>query len=327
MPGTARFPGSSRLAAAAAAALLTVPAGGQVVGLAARVNGVEITRERLDLFFEAYAAERGRAAASFRHPEAYKRWMREALDVLIEEELLWQESQRRGIAVSAKEVDAAVAEQRARLKTADAFARQMRKSGQTEKTLPELLRRRIAIERFLGREIADKQKATAAEIHDFYAGNPERFVVPEEVRARHILAKVEPAAPEERKAAARQRIEAALARVRAGEDFAELARRLSEDESAPAGGDLGFVARSRMESSFGQAASALRAGEISQVVETVFGYHVIQVLERRGGEPIPEERVAEAIRQEIVAGKAQRVLRALLDALRRAGRVEILVPL
>lgn len=316
----------SRLAAAAAA-LTAASAPAQIVGFAARVNGAEITMERLDTFFEAYAAAKGRMVASFRNPEAYKRWKREALDVLIDEELLFQESQRTRIAVSETDLEAALAEQRARFRSPDAFARQVYRSGYTERTFPEFLRRQIAIERLLKQEIAGRQRVTRAEVHARYAESPQRYAVPVEVRARHVLARVEPAAPEERKAAARRRIEEIRSRARSGEDFAELARRLSDDDTAAAGGDLGFFARGRMVPAFEEAAFALAPGAISEVVETVYGYHVIQALERRGGERIPEKQVVDMIRKELLAEKTQKAVRDRLDLLRRSAKIEIVAPL
>jgi len=317
----------ARLAAAGLAALCAWPAAAQVVGLAATVNGAAISNERLEMFFESYTASKGRVVASFRSPEAYRRWKRDALEILIDEELLWQESQRRKIVISQADLEAALAEQRARFSSPGAFQRQVRGSGHTEQTFPGFLRRQIAIERLLKKEIAGRQRVTRAEVHAHYVGNPDRYRVPLEVRARHILARVEPAAPEERRAAARARIEELMARVRAGEDLAELARRHSDDDTAGAGGDLGFFGRGRMVPAFEEAAFALQPGEISGLVETVYGFHVLQLLERRGGESIPEKQVAGNIRQQLLAEKTQQAVRERLEALRQAAAIAILIPL
>lgn len=172
-----RHPIAPRLAGALAlaAALAAPPAGAQVFGVAARVNGAEITNERLDLFFEAYAAGKGRSVASFRSPAAYKRWKREALDVLIDEELLWQESQRRHIDVSPEELASAVAAERARFPSAEAFARQLARSGLSEERLPAFLRRQLAIDKLLRAGFTPRQEVTDAEVHQYYEENRERL--------------------------------------------------------------------------------------------------------------------------------------------------------
>ena len=99
-------------------------------------------------------------------------------------------------------------------------------------------------------------------------------------------------------AAAKAKAEAAHQRAVAGEDFAELAKELSEGPSGPNGGDLGFFEKQRMAPAFADAAFALEPGEISPVIKTQFGYHVIKVEERRGaGDHAPLKRLDERIRQ------------------------------
>ncbi len=100
--------------------------------------------------------------------------------------------------------------------------------------------------------------------------------LPECRRARHILAKAGVTATDEEKTAARKKIEAAIERVKKGEAFADVARELSEDSSAPEGGALGCVARGKMVKPFEEAAFALaKPGELSPIVETEYGFHVI----------------------------------------------------
>ncbi len=107
-----------------------------------------------------------------------------------------------------------------------------------------------------------------------------RFVIPERRRTSHILIEVGENAPAEELQAAEARAAEAAARARAGEDFAELARELSDDiGSAQAGGDLGWVERDVMVEAFEQALFDMEAGQISDPVNTAFGFHVINLLE------------------------------------------------
>ncbi len=135
------------------------------------------------------------------------------------------------------------------------------------------------------------------EVADYYAlHKDDKFTEVEQVRARHILIKVAPNASADAKAAARKTAESLLAAVKAGGEFAALAKKNSEDPgSAAQGGDLGLFPRGRMAPAFEEAAFALQAGGVSDVVETSFGFHVIRVEEHRPGGARPLEAVHDEI--------------------------------
>ena len=135
------------------------------------------------------------------------------------------------------------------------------------------------------------------EVAEYYAlHKDDKFTEPEQVRARHILVKTAADAGADAKAAARKKAEEILAKVKAGADFAALAKERSEDAgSAANGGDLGLFTRGRMTPAFEEAAFALQGGGLSDVVETPFGFHVIKVEEHRPGGAKPLETVHDEI--------------------------------
>jgi len=135
------------------------------------------------------------------------------------------------------------------------------------------------------------------EVAEYYAlHKDDKFTEPEQVRARHILVKTAADAGADAKAAARKKAEELLAKVKAGADFAALAKERSEDAgSAANGGDLGLFTRGRMTPAFEEAAFALQGGGLSDVVETPFGFHVIKVEEHRPGGAKPLEAVHDEI--------------------------------
>jgi len=141
------------------------------------------------------------------------------------------------------------------------------------------------------------------DVTEYYALHKEdKFTEPEQVRARHILVKVAADAGADAKAAARKQAEELLAKVKAGADFAALAKETSQDPGSGAkGGDLGLFPRGRMTPAFEEAAFALQAGGVSDVVETPFGFHVIKVEEHRPGGVKP----LEAVHDEIADGLKQ----------------------
>lgn len=137
-----------------------------------------------------------------------------------------------------------------------------------------------------------------------------------QVRARHILVKVDANAPEETRALARGRIEALLARARSGEEFAALAKANSEDPgSARKGGDLGYNPRGRMVPPFDEAQFSLEVGQISDVVESSFGFHIIKVEGKREGD-VPEEEAKLEISERLY--RDQRAMDAAREAAERA---------
>jgi peptidyl-prolyl cis-trans isomerase D len=148
-----------------------------------------------------------------------------------------------------------------------------------------------------------------AEVDHEYEANRHRYTgLPEQVRARHILVRSSQSDAEADRAAARARAEAILARIRGGEDFAAVARETSQDESSgPRGGDLGFVRRGQRPDAFEDALFALQDGQVSDVVETTQGFHILRAEGRREGD-VPEaeakHEIAERLYREAKASEA-----------------------
>ncbi len=132
-----------------------------------------------------------------------------------------------------------------------------------------------------------------AELRDYYAQHQQEYAQPEQVRARHVLVKTEAEAA------------AAKARLDAGEDFAKVAREMSTDTSnAATGGDLGWFGRGRMVPAFEEAAFGAAIGQVAGPVQTQFGYHLIQVQEKRAAMTAPFAEVQQAVRTRLAAERA-----------------------
>jgi peptidyl-prolyl cis-trans isomerase D len=123
---------------------------------------------------------------------------------------------------------------------------------------------------------------------------------PEQVRARHILVALDPGADDAAKAAARAKLDGAKKRIEAGEDFAAVAKELSDDPgSKDAGGDLGFFKRGAMVAPFEEAAYALEPGQLSEPVETPFGFHLIRVEEKKAAVQLPYSEASARVAQDL----------------------------
>jgi peptidyl-prolyl cis-trans isomerase C len=168
-----------------------------------------------------------------------------------------------------------------------------------------------------------RSKATDAELRKYYADNKD-FFDKTTVRASHIVIRLPTGSPASERAAARQKLTALRAEIVAGSvSFADAAMRHSECPSAPKGGDLGFFARKWMvEEPFAKAAFALKVNEISDVVTTDFGLHLIQVTDRKPGEGSQFERVQEEVRDCFLDEMRQ----TLIADLRAKAKIEIRLP-
>jgi parvulin-like peptidyl-prolyl isomerase len=306
---------------------LATPAVAQHAGDAVRVNGVGISNERADRFIAEYLARKGRSEQAIRHPDAYRQVRREALDQLVDEELLWQEAVRLKFTATTEQVEAAVARARADARTPDEFARRLERAGLTEATYPDHARHQASIRNLLERKVWKGLSVSSAEVHDWYVQNPARFRTPEEIHARHILIPADGSTPADVRAHARRDAEQIRAALLGGADFEKLARERSKDAGTAArGGDLGWVAPGIMVPEFDAAAFPLGTGKISPVFETVYGFHVVRVDERRGGEVTPEAKASEEIRTYLLGEKRRKASRAEVEALRGRAKIEFAAP-
>ncbi|MFC1682931.1 peptidylprolyl isomerase [Candidatus Zixiibacteriota bacterium] len=207
---------------------------------------------------------------------------------LVDEKLILVQARRDSIQVGLQEVDSALEAQiqqiRSQLGSEEDFQQELANEGLT---LLELKKRyRPQIRNQLLRERMIRQKLTdvtvnSKEVMEFYQAYRDSLPVQgESVRLSHLMLNVTPADEEKREAF--QKAKEVLSKARGGENFATLARSYSMCPSAEAGGDLGYFARGEMVPEFEQAALALEPGEISDVVETMYGYHIINCEDRRG---------------------------------------------
>lgn len=194
----------------------------------------------------------------------------------------------------------------------------------------ELLRK---VDRYRNRLITEKlYQAVAQEqsdlsekdIETYYEENKARFAQQERIRARQILILVPPKASPEKVAEAKAKADEALRRAKAGEDFAELAKQFSEGPAASRGGDLGYFSKGRMVPEFEEIAFTLKdVGEISDVVRTKFGFHIIQLTGKQPAKQLSLDEVRERIVRQLESNKRREIRQSLAKQLREKATVEI----
>ena len=150
-----------------------------------------------------------------------------------------------------------------------------------------------------------------SEIERYYRANEAQFTTPEQVRASHILLKTEG----KDEAAVKAKAEALLKQAKSGADFAALAKKNSEDEgSAAQGGDLDYFGRGRMAKEFEDAAFSLPPGQISDVVKSPFGFHIIKVTDRKPETKRSLEEARPQITEQLAYERAQAEVQTTGDA-------------
>ena len=254
--------------------------------VAATVNGGQIKEAQVQALMEEGLKEMS-ASASQLPPaflEQYKKQLRaQALEQLIIEKLLNEKIKQANIEVSDDEVINTIT----KLISAgpeplslDDYKKMLVQYGKNFDEEKERIRKGLAYEKVLEPQYAGKINVTEEDARKFYDENPKQFETAEQIRASHILIKpvyTEGGDPNEAKAAAKKKIQGLLKQIKEGADFAQVAISNSDCPSAPRGGDLGYFSRGDMTPEFEKAAFGLAIGQISDIVETEYGYHIIKV--------------------------------------------------
>ena len=316
--GSTAATGAAAAGDAKPAAPKPVPA--QLPDPVARVNGDSITRDEL---LQAVRELEERSGPVM--PDTRDEVFRGVLDDLIAFRLLSGELKNRKLEVGKAELDAALGELRGRFPTEKAYREALAEQKMTPDELRERTRTTLLINQLLEAEVGKDLSVKPGEVATFYEQNPGRFAQPEAVRLSHVLIGVPQGAPESVRAAARERAADVAKRAKAGADFARLARTHSNDASREQGGDLGFVPRGQGQPSFEQAAFALAPGEVSDPVETTYGFHVIKAGEKRPAQTVPFGQAAAQVEQYLLDQRRQDLARAYVNRLKAVGKVEVLI--
>ncbi len=191
------------------------------------------------------------------------------LEQLIDYELLHQRGQKDKLKISNDEIDLEIGRIKDNFSSSEEFNEALRANNITITQLKENIKRQLLINKVL-KEAKSQISIADDELLEYFNENQENFLEPEQVHARHILIET------------KEEANNLLLQLKEGlTDFAELAKEKSTCPSAPSGGDLGFFAKGQMVKEFEDAAFSLEPGEISDIVQTQFGYHIIKCEEKK----------------------------------------------
>ncbi|MFP4408075.1 MAG: peptidylprolyl isomerase [Spirochaetaceae bacterium] len=289
----------------------------------ARVNGVPIFQSELERFVEnnrRQMAQQGRELSE----EDMVMVREQVLSGLINREVLLQQAGELDLHAQEAAVETQMSNIRGQFGSDEEYENALSQQNLTEEELRDNIETQLTINQLLQQEVYSEIEVTQEEKESFYEENPELFQEEESVDASHILITTE-GLNEEEKEEARRRAEEIREEVVDGADFNEVAREKSEGPSAPNGGRLGSFQRGQMVPAFEEAAFDLEAGEISEVVETEFGYHIILVTDKSEGRSRSFEEAESQIQQYLQENKSNEELESYVERLRADAEVEVLL--
>lgn len=250
------------------------------------------------------------------------RFRQQVVERFVTRALLSQEAEKRKIAVGAAEIDAAVDTVKARLPEGLTFEEVLTREGMTVEAFRTNLVAELKIKALVESEIPTNMVVADADIAKFYAEQQERFQTPETVEARHILIKTEATDNDAAKAEKKAKIEAIRKQLVEGGDFEALARENSDCPSKDRGGSLGTFQRGQMVKPFEDAAFGLETNAISPVVETQFGYHVLQVTAHNAAKTNSLEEVKDQLAGYLKQRKQMELFEAFMGKLKTSAKID-----
>jgi peptidyl-prolyl cis-trans isomerase C len=288
----------------------------------AKVNGVAITQGERDQTAQEMLS-RGRMSQQQSSPDMLPKIEAAALQQLINVELLYQKGQKLKTKDLDKKVDDKLAQMRAQFPSPADFEKALTSANLTEKQFKAFTRKNIVIDNLLQKEVLGKISVSEADAKKFYDENQDKFKAPEQTKASHVLITVDQKATPEEKKKAKEKADAIRKRVAGGEDFAAVAKAESKCPSAAKGGDLGYFGKGQMVPAFEEAAASLKLGQISEVVETQFGYHIIKVTDRKQAETVKFNDVKGKIEDYLKNQEAQKPMADYVENLRKQAKIEM----
>lgn len=298
-------------------ALLMPGLAGAAVAL--RVNGDEISSDQYTIaMMTTKEMNKGKQADE-------RAMARTVVDQLVSRVILVQAAKAAGIKVEEAAVQASVAKQKQQF-GADGFAKMLADSRLTEKDILDMERDKQLVDRFIQQQLAGKATVTDEQARAYYDSHSKSFEHPDQVRVKTVFMRAQEGGAAGQDAAVRARVDAALARIKAGEDFAKVAGEVSEDPAKAHGGDLGWIRSGFFPPEVEGGFFHLPVGQVSGVLRSKLGYHIFKVEERRGPGMSTFDEVREPLRRFMQQKQDQDQVRKFIEERRATAKVEIVDP-
>jgi peptidyl-prolyl cis-trans isomerase C len=300
----------------------TLAGGKEDSRMVAKVNGKKITESEVAKETQRLAMQMSGQANPQQVEAMQGAFRKQAIENMISRLLLEQAVNKEGIKVAQADVDARISEIKKSFPSEQDFASRLQSMGMTPEGFQREIENGMRFDALLAKHTTDVQTPTEAEIKAFYDANSSDFQQPEQIRASHILVTVgkddTPAVKSEKLA----KITKLRKDVVGGADFAQTATQYSDCPSKERGGDLGYFGRGQMVPPFDAAAFALKVGDLSGIVTTDFGYHIIKVTDYKQARTITLDDARQDIASYLQNQQKQAVVGSYIESLRADAKVE-----
>jgi peptidyl-prolyl cis-trans isomerase C len=295
------------------------------------VNGLAITQSQVDAKIKPQLDQM--AARGSQVPPQYieqmkERMKKEVVDKMVIERLLDEKVKEANIDITdedaTKQLQEIASQQQPPISMEDLKAL-IEARGQTFDEVKGYIRKGLGYQKVIEAQFGDNIKVTDEDANKFYTENQKQYENPEQIKASHILIKVDSTDPNVdpnvAKAAAKAKADDLLKQIREGADFATLAQSNSACPSAKNGGDLGFFSRGQMVGPFEETAFGLKTGQVSEVVETKFGYHIIKATDHKDANTVPFEQAKADITKQLGETKKGEIANKYVESLKAGANV------
>jgi len=290
----------------------------------AKVGGKEVKKDELaKVLTEIYPMlESNPQAASMNISDILK----EIVGKMIDEKMLLLEMKEKKIAATEDEFQKQVNGIYTKFEGKEKFMKFLDERKIKESEFEEKVRNDIALNKLMQSEVYSKVSLTEEEAKKFYDENIDRFKAGKQVKTSHILVKYAKADGEEKRKAAMKKIKAIKkAADKKGADFAKIAEKKSEGPSASRGGDLGLVQKGQMVPAFEEAVFKMKKNEISDIVETPFGFHIIKVFDIKEASTLKFDDIKPQLIQQLKGMKAKASVQQYYKDLRKKYKSEMFI--
>jgi parvulin-like peptidyl-prolyl isomerase len=292
-----------------------------------KVNGVVLTdrdllREMMIIF--PYAQQHGG-----RFPKEMEPGIRKgALDMIIFEELVYQDAERRGVSVPASKLERAMTEFKKQFNSEGEFQAYLKaEHGGSLQDLSKKVRRAIIIQDQLDAQVNNRAKLTSAQVRAFYNNNDKTFTSQETVSIQTISIVIPDKATSKQEAEARQKAEDALKQAKAAknyEEFGVLAEKVSQDDWRVMMGDHKALPRGKMPAEVEKIAFSMKAGEVSGLIHTENSWCIIRVNAHNLPRKIPYAQLQGQLKKDLEAQKTEQLRKALSARLKKTAKIEVM---
>ncbi|MBI5739614.1 MAG: peptidylprolyl isomerase [Nitrospirae bacterium] len=286
----------------------------------ARVGDVSITETELDNALRKYVPP-GSMHGSM-DPSKRGKYRKDALNDLVEVELLYKEAKARDIKVSKDDIEQVVDENVKRFGSEKQFKEVLKKEGETLKSFREKIGKFAMVNALLA-DVVKESEYSDDELKEYFEKNRSKYTRPEAMRIWHILVKVDPSASEDEWLKRMEYAEELVRKIKSGEDFRDVAYKYSEDAWKVKEGDLGFIHRGQLEQEIEDAAFSLKEGDVSSPIRTYSGIHIVRAGEKKPETQLSFEDVKERLRKELQDGRYKEKKAGLIGRLKEKYPVTI----